>query len=162
MIQEKFVASLYQDLHLNPSQQFIHIISICHRKTSKNQNLWLPNRKHSFPVVVTSDTILFSKNGGWARRTEQPLMGGFITFLLLLLLPAPSFTVFHCTLTASFLITAWTLPTLLPPVFRTPHPSSPYHFSCHSPFLVDVPAFLSLFFPSLPHSYSLHVHLLTA
>lgn len=54
----------YQDLHLHPSQQSLHIISICHRKTSKKQNIWLPDRKHSFPAVVANNTI-FTENGGW-------------------------------------------------------------------------------------------------
>lgn len=83
MIQEIVGVSFFlsSQLHLHPSQQSLHSISICHRKTSNNQNLWLPDRKHSFPVVVAKDTV-FTENGGWDGRTEQLLMGGFITFHL--------------------------------------------------------------------------------
>lgn len=60
------------------AKQSLHIIAICHRKTSKKQNIWLPDRKHSFPVVVANDTI-FTENDGWM---EQLLMSVFITVLL--------------------------------------------------------------------------------
>lgn len=34
------------------------------QKDIQKQNIWLPDRKHSFPVVVANDTI-FTENGGW-------------------------------------------------------------------------------------------------
>lgn len=79
------VVFFYQELHLHSSQQVLHIISICHRKTSKNQNQWLPDRKHLFPVAVRNDTIITEKGwGGWNNYWRVHFI--LFTWLFLLLL----------------------------------------------------------------------------
>lgn len=77
----EYLFFLYQCLHQHSVQQSLHIISICHRKTSKNQNIWLPDRKHSFHVVVVKQHHIYRKRTVWAEWAERRLMSRFITFL---------------------------------------------------------------------------------
>lgn len=55
---------LYQDLHFaSKSTIFTHYINMSQKDIQKPQNLWLPDRKNSFPVVVVGDTV-FTENEG--------------------------------------------------------------------------------------------------
>lgn len=91
---------------------------------------------------------------GW---TEQLLMSGFITFLLHVASTASTVCAAFSRLLLLLLREHWSPPPsffpLSNPVSLNPLLSSPCHFPCHPSFVVDVPVFLSIFYPpSLPPS----------